>query len=161
MKGLVASLVTSMSKLAWMVGPYFLSTSMNTIWRELDRQGKDILDVGGGWGEPARFLSKKHRFRRRVNADIFLPHLNKSKTKGTHDEYVLCDVRHLPFRRKSFDVVLCLEVIEHLEKEEGLKLLSSLEEIARRQVILTMPVKEKIAFGLTLTWEYLNAPYGA
>ena len=118
---------------------------MNTIWRELDKQGKDILDVGGGWGEPMRFLSKKHEFQRKVNVDVFIPHLKESKKKGTYDEHVLCDARHLPFKKKSFDIVLCLETIEHLEKEDGIKLLSDFEEIARRQVVLSTPVGEKIA----------------
>ena len=90
------------------------------------------------------FLGKKHNLRLRVYTDIFLPHLKESKRKGTHDEYILCDARYLPFKRKSFDIVLCLEVIEHLLKEDGIRLLANLEEIARRQIILSTPVGEKI-----------------
>ena len=133
-----------MYKLGGPVLPYLLGTSMNTIWRKLDGQGKDILDVGGGWGEPMKFLGKKRKWQRKVNADIFLPHLTESKKKGTHDEYVLCDAGFLPFTEKSFDIVLCLEIIEHMPKEDGFKLLSDLERIARRQVILSTPVGEKI-----------------
>ena len=101
MVGLLERLIRFLGKFIWVIGPYFPGTRMNTIWRNLDRQGKDILDVGGGQGEPMAFLSQKHSFRLRVNADIMLPHLKESKQKGTHDEYVLCDVRYLPFRKRA------------------------------------------------------------
>jgi SAM-dependent methyltransferase len=117
---------------------------MNTISRELVRQGKDILDIGGGPGEPMAFLARKRRFRLRVNADTSLPDLKVAKKKGTHDEYVLCDGAYLPFKEKSFDIVLCLETIEHLGKENGLKMLPDLESIARKQVIITTEVRERI-----------------
>lgn len=77
-----------------------------------------------------------------MGADIFAPYLEKCKSRGIHDEYVLCDVRSLPFRRKSFDVVLCLDLLEHLEKEDGARLLQAMEEIARRQVIISTPIGE-------------------
>lgn len=141
---LLENLINIIYKLSWTVGPYLPGTSMNTIWRGFDRQSVSILDVGGGWGEPMSFLNKKHKFEKKVNADTFLPHLKKSRREGTHDEYVLCDARHLPFKEKSFDIVLCLELIEHLPKEEGLKLASGLEEIARKQVILSTPVGEEM-----------------
>lgn len=136
-----------MNKLVWLVGPYWPGTSMNTIWRGWDRRGKTILDVGGGWGEPMAFLNKKHSFQLAVNADLSLTRLKQSKRKGIHNECVLCDARNLPFKKKSFDTVLCLEVIEHMPKEDGFKFLLSLEEIARRQVILSTPVGEKIDSG--------------
>ena len=34
----------------------------------------------------------------------------------------------------------CMEVIEHFEKEEGMKLIEKMEGIARKQVIITTPV---------------------
>lgn len=152
-------LVRLLGKLVWTVGPYLPATSMNTIWRGLDRQGRNVLDIGGGQGEPMGFLSKKQKLELRVNADFFLPHLKESKEKGTHDEYVLCDTRYLPFREKSFDMVLCLELVEHLGKENGLKLLSDIEEIARRQVILTTVVGERIAPDKVKTkpWRHLSS----
>jgi len=52
----------------------------------------------------------------------------------------LCDVRKLPFKQKSFDTVLCMEVIEHLEKEEAIRLIEDMEKIARKKIIITTPV---------------------
>lgn len=81
----------------------------------------------------------KHRRLFSIGADIFQPSLKECKRQGIHDEYVLCDVRRLPFQRKSFDIVLCLEVLEHLEKEGAKSFLNQLEEIGRRQVIISTP----------------------
>jgi len=53
---------------------------------------------------------------------------------------VLADASYLPFKDKSFDVVLCLALIEHLERMEGEKLLREMERIGRRQVIISTPV---------------------
>jgi SAM-dependent methyltransferase len=50
------------------------------------------------------------------------------------------DVRYLPFADRSFDIVICLEVLEHLEKTDGEKLLKELERVAAKQLILSTPM---------------------
>lgn len=47
-------------------------------------------------------------------------------------------VRYFP--EKSVDTVILVDVIEHLEKEEGRKLLQATEKVARRQVIVFTPL---------------------
>jgi len=126
---------------AWTIAPYLPYTTMNNIWRALDKKSASILDVGGGYGRPMRFLKRKHEFQFTVNMDANLRCLRKTKEKRTHDEYILCDVRYLPFKRKSFDVAICVEVLEHIEKEGGLSLLSALDEIVRKQIVLTTNVE--------------------
>ena len=126
---------------AWAIAPYLPYTTMNSIWRALDKKSDSVLDVGGGYGTPMGFLNRKHRFQFTVNVDASLRRLREAKEKGTHDEYILCDVRTLPFKRKSFDVAICVEVIEHIEKEGGLSLLSALDEIVRKKIVLTTNVE--------------------
>ena len=41
------------------------------------------------------------------------------KRHRVYNDIILADARHLPFRRKSFDVILAAELVEHLEKKEG------------------------------------------
>lgn len=86
-----------------------------------------------------RFINRHKRFYC-LGADIFSPHLDEAKGQGSHNDYVLCDVQRLPIKEKTFDVVLCLEVLEHLSKEDGQELLEDMERIARRQVIVTTPL---------------------
>jgi SAM-dependent methyltransferase len=120
------------------LGPYIRLSIPYTAWWALDRRGESILDVGCGKGWFMSSINKHGHFFS-VGADIFQPYIKECKRQGIHDGHVLCDVRMLPFQRKSFDIVLCLEVLEHLEKEEGKTLLNQLEEIGRRQVIISTP----------------------
>jgi len=97
------------------------------------------LDVGCGRGRPIEFINRKGKLFS-VGADIFRPYLLHCRAAGLHDDVVCCDVRYLPFPPDSFDVVLCGEVVEHLERVDGLPLIKSMEAIARRQVIISTPV---------------------
>jgi len=121
--------------------PYIPFTAPNSVWRSLDKRAKSILDVGCGKGQPMTFINRRKQFTT-VGIDLFQPYLKEVQSHCTHDNYVLCDARQLPFKQKSFDVVLCLEVLEHLEKEDGERFLQAIEAIARRQVVLSSPVGE-------------------
>ena len=127
-------------KLLERIEPYIPFVYMNIIWRILlDKKGQSILDVGCGNGRPMRIINKhKHFFS--IGGDASLPRLKQAKNLKSHNDYIRCDVRTLPFQEKSFDIVLCLEVIEHLPKEEGIRFIESLERIARKQVIIGSPV---------------------
>lgn len=118
---------------------YIPFTEANKVWWHIDRQAKSILDIGCEKGGRMRFITGGRHFYS-VGVDIWEPYLRECRQQRIHDEYVLCDVRQLPFARKSVDLVLCLEVIEHLEKEESLKLFAEIEAIAHKQVIISTPV---------------------
>ncbi len=49
------------------------------------------------------------------------------------------DVRKVDFPPNSFDAVLCLDLIEHLEKKEGRELIDKMEKWARKKVIIYTP----------------------
>lgn len=100
----------------------------------LDRSARSCLDVGCGRGA---FKSIKGFYS--VGCDISLSSLIKAREKGYYDNLVRCDVRHLPFEPKCFDVVICIEVIEHLDKADAIELLRQIEEIASRQIIIMTP----------------------
>jgi SAM-dependent methyltransferase len=119
--------------------PWVPFTALNTVWRCLDPQAETVLDVGCGKGGPMKFL-KGRRTLFSVGVDIFEPYLRQCQEHSTHDAFVRADACMLPFRPKSFDAVLCAEVLEHLEMEDGLALITAMEDIARRQVIVTTPV---------------------
>lgn len=114
-------------------------TALNTVWRYLDGEAKSILDVGCGRGRPMAFLNRNRRLLA-VGVDAFFPYLQEARALGVYAALVLADARNLPFRPQSFDVVLMMEVLEHLDRPDGVALLAAAEEIAIRQVIITTPV---------------------
>jgi SAM-dependent methyltransferase len=132
--------------------PHIPFTALNTVWRSIDAKVRSILDIGCGRGEPMRFIGRRMQLAS-VGADIFFPYLKECRTKRTHAAVIQCDVRYLPFRSDSFDAVLCMEVLEHMERDEGKHLLEEMERIARLQVILTTPV------GYHEQTEYDGNPY--
>lgn len=72
--------------------------------------------------------------------DICDEKLRKAINKG----YMVAkqDIRNLSnFLDKSFNVVIAMDVIEHLTKEDGLKLKSEMERIAKDQVVIFVPVQ--------------------
>lgn len=100
-----------------------------------------VLDLGCGKGWSWRFFVNGNRSKSflTVGADISLPYLKYCQEKGLYKDLIRCDVRRPPFKDKSFDVVLLLQLVEHLQKQEGLRLIDEAEKIARQQVIIGTP----------------------
>jgi len=125
-------------KYAWRMRPYVPLTALNTVWRLLDKQAHTILDIGCGKGEPMKFINRKGLFKV-VGVDTFQPYLIECSNLRVYSGCVRCDVRALPFKRKSIDVAICMAVLEHLPKDDGIKLIKDLEHVARRQIIVDLP----------------------
>jgi SAM-dependent methyltransferase len=110
-------------------------------YAELERaigSSKTVLDVGCGYPSPIRGFSKKFHS---VGVDVYEPSIEQSRAEGIHNEYLQADVLEIGSKlgEKSFDCVLASDLIEHLAKEDGLKLLEMLEKIARERVIVFTP----------------------
>jgi hypothetical protein len=97
------------------------------------------MDVGCHEGDSMSLLKRQSGFRA-IGVDIYEPALRVAQTRGTHDAYVLCDARQLPFSTGSVEVILCMETLEHVNKTDGLQMLQDFEEIATRKIILSTPV---------------------
>ena len=99
---------------------------------------QSILDVGCGNNSPISFLEEKYTT---VGVDAYKPAIEDSKKRKIHDAYILGDIKKLNslVKKKSFDAVLALDVIEHLKKDDGYKLLDNMEKVARKRVILVTP----------------------
>jgi len=104
------------------------------IERNLNANAQSCLDIGCGRGS-FKFLKKFDS----VGCDIYLPGLIKARKKAYYKNLVQGDVKQLPFKPKSFDAAICVEVIEHLDKASGIKLIQQMEEIAAKQVIIMTP----------------------
>ncbi|PKM92362.1 MAG: SAM-dependent methyltransferase [Euryarchaeota archaeon HGW-Euryarchaeota-1] len=99
---------------------------------------ESFLDLACGINTPIQNYSKKYYS---VGVDLFEPSVEGSKQKGLHTEYCIMSVLDIDkkFKENSFDCVVALDLIEHLEKKEGLKLMSMMEKIAKKKVIIFTP----------------------
>jgi hypothetical protein len=96
-----------------------------------------VLDVGCGDFSPMSYLSGFHL----VGVDGYPPAVEEAKGRGTHDEMLLGNVLQLGelFRDRRFDACVALDVIEHLKKEDGWRMLEDMERLATRRVIIFTP----------------------
>jgi hypothetical protein len=94
-----------------------------------------VLDLGCGNNSPIQYCNISFS----VGVDIFEPYLKESESKGIHSKYIKGDIRKIKFNPKSFDAILCKDVLEHLTKDEGCKLIKKMEKWARKKVIIITP----------------------
>ena len=107
--------------------------------RVLDGGCNSLLDVGCGENSPVSRFAAEISYR--VGVDAHLQSIEKSRIAGIHSEYVVKDILEIgeSFQTCSFDCVTLLEVIEHLPRAEGERLLEQCERIARLKVVVSTP----------------------
>lgn len=99
---------------------------------------KSLLDLGCGFSSPVKNLDKKIYM---VGVEIYAPYLYKSRSEGIHQKYYRINVLNIEkyFKGNSFDCVLAGDLIEHLKKKEGLRLITMMEKISKKKVIIYTP----------------------
>jgi SAM-dependent methyltransferase len=94
-----------------------------------------IIDIGCGDGH-ALHLLKLNGFDRLVGIEISVIRLRRAKEKFPYEaSLIVADGLNLPFRSHSFDIVLCIAVIEHVQKMEHVqnqfKLISEIARVVK------------------------------
>lgn len=108
-------------------------------WTLPSLSGKRVLDVGcgiGGIGFLLRRLPGGDEAHL-VGVDGWEPYLEFARRFNIYDELHLVDLAS--YSPEPFDIILAVEVLEHLEKEQGLRLLDRLEHAAREILLVTTP----------------------
>lgn len=113
----------------------FLFEVLNLIPKNIET----LIDVGCGRGIIGALMRIYRSPNWLICIDAFKPYLEFCKRHHLYDEYICLDLKidSLPFKRKQFNVATCLEVIEHLPRHNGEKLLNELERIADTVIIST------------------------
>lgn len=97
-----------------------------------------ILDAGCGTGTQMEIINNQRKYHS-TGVDIYEPYLKECRIKKIYNKLLKCDIRSMPFKEKSFDVVICFHVIEHIGKKDGYKVIKNLEALAKKKVILVLP----------------------
>jgi ubiquinone/menaquinone biosynthesis C-methylase UbiE len=101
--------------------------------------GPDVLDVGVGPGQIFNLLARDPAVDRLVGIDI---RWNKKLIRPERGTLQIASIFRLPFPDASFDTVLCMEVLEHLETIEFPKALSEIRRVCRGTLVATVPYQE-------------------
>ena len=112
-----------------------------------------ILEVGCGEGSQLRKLSSHLSDVTLVGLDLPAPSLAE-RWDGIDAAMVFGTAEHLPFPDGSFDLVVALEVFEHLEDPEvGLR---EMCRVGRGRVVLSVPREPIWRIGNALRGRYLR-----
>ncbi len=95
-----------------------------------------ILEVGVGEGEVSARLAQRWPNATRVGLDLPDPDL-AAHWPGRGFAPLFGDIAHLPFPDGSFDLVLAIEVLEHVP--DPVAALAELDRVARRDLVASVP----------------------
>jgi len=98
-----------------------------------------LLDVGCGDGRVTTLVAPE--VRQAVGLDCALAALKRVR-RPVHA--VLAAASQLPFERRSIDLVLATEVIEHLPAGPYEAALSEMQRVARRYILVGVPLEEQV-----------------
>lgn len=112
-----------------------------------DCEASTFLDVGCAEGYYIQLVSFYGNNVQCIGIDISRMNAKKAKIRNSNADFIACDAEYLPFVEKSFDVVLCSEVLEHILNP--VNALSELLRVAKRNLIISFP-------GHTYTYKILS-----
>ena len=105
------------------------------------RPGGDLLDVGVGAGQFLNILARSGKFRSIVG--IYKVKFGKYIELEPNMSRLQGDIANLQFEDDSFDVVTCMEVLEHVPTEVFVAGLAELRRVCRGQLIISLPFCEQ------------------
>jgi len=115
--------------------------SLQGVSGELEKSDKKVLDVGCGWGTTASFLRRQHGKIEIYGIDGYKDAVDYCNKQQLYKNVFFLDFtkRRISKRLagKRFDAAVMIEVIEHLEKQQGLDVLADLEKVCGKIIITT------------------------
>ncbi|HTR80547.1 MAG TPA: methyltransferase domain-containing protein [Bacteroidota bacterium] len=132
-------MLTVLRRIDKMIFSSFIEEYYDFLDRELDGQIESLLDIG--CGDSSKMKRFAQRLKYSVGVDNFEPRLLQGASASVYHEYKKMNILDIGehFPQRSFDCVMALDVIEHLKKEDGYRLLEMMERIARKKVIIFTP----------------------
>jgi 2-polyprenyl-3-methyl-5-hydroxy-6-metoxy-1,4-benzoquinol methylase len=96
---------------------------------------RTVLDAGCGEGFGMRSVLARHGYS--FGVDQSLEALRIAQHISPEKAFSAGDLLHLPFGNRSFDLIMCLEVLEHIERPQ--RALAELCRISNGWLLLSVP----------------------
>jgi len=133
---------------------WLLCTALQRVWRQVGCPNHlRVLDVGTGAGDIPASLTRWGE-RRGVSITVVaidsqygvLRYMRSVQSLPRSIMCVQADGLCLPFRVRSFDVVLCSTMLHHLDWQQGIALLQSMAAVARYGVVVNDLVRSRLSY---------------
>lgn len=102
------------------------------------KPGNRVLEIG--CGNNSLLVRSSMIVQRKLKVtgiDIFKPYVDYHNARNIYQVCYHADITAVEFELDQFDVVVCMDVLEHLTKDEGIKLLSDMTMWARTVIVTT------------------------
>lgn len=117
---------------------YFLDNFNNTLISIIQQlPAYSVLDVGCGEGFTLQRLTNQKIGKKLEGVDFVQEALDLGKKIHPHLKLIKGDLYELPYENDSFDLLLCTEVLEHLEYPQ--KALQELIRVSKKYILLSVP----------------------
>ncbi|HET6568349.1 MAG TPA: class I SAM-dependent methyltransferase [Rhodothermales bacterium] len=99
---------------------------------------RSVLDAGCGEGHTVKYLAERNPDLKLTGVDVSEGAVGFAQEQlGDRARFRAGSVYKLPFSDRSFDTVVCSEVLEHLDEPE--RAVAELKRVARNAVVITVP----------------------
>jgi len=146
------------------VGAWLLEIQWDAVYQMLHRcPGRSVLEVGGGHAQLTGALLDHGYDVTVLGSDPCCAHRVRQFIEPGRCAFHVGDLLDLPYADNSFDTVIALRVMAHLE--DWPRFLSELTRVARHAVIIDYPSRvsinrmERLLFGLKKAIEGNTRPY--
>lgn len=112
---------------------------------EVDKEKVKLLDAGCGEGFISDLIYRNIENVQITGLEYTEEALKVARQMNQNITFVQGDIYQMPFKDNAFDIVLCTEVLEHLEKPD--LALQELARVAEHTVFLTVPDEPWFCMG--------------
>ena len=113
-----------------------------------------VLDAGCGEGYIDFILMKACPEITLTGLEYTKEAIAIAKKANPSVDYIQGDIRNMPFENHTFDIVLCTEVLEHLDNPE--RALNELNRVGKNKLVLTVPHEPWFCMGNMLVLKNLS-----
>jgi ubiquinone/menaquinone biosynthesis C-methylase UbiE len=115
----------------------------------------NVLDVGCHSGFMTEKIIKSSLYNKIYGIDVSKEAIVLAKKRIKQGKFVLGNAHDLPFKENFFDVVFCLEILEHVEKPQ--KVMSEIKRVLKKngQVIVLVPTDNLLFKSIWYVWNIM------